>query len=162
MKIALNLLLLLVAASLGLTLGLALRGRVVSRDTARRNETSISSEAAQTKSPGSSRRSNRVGASDDSPLATKLEHDLSISKGVTHWLLWLQALEKAHPSDFPRLARLAQGKPAAIRFLAARWVEIAPRHLYDALVAAVKNGGSFPVRELSDALFDQWPKKNPE
>ena len=100
---------------------------------------------------------------DDSPLATKLAQDLTISKGVKTWLLWLEAMEKAGPADFPRLVRLAQSNPAALRFVAARWVEIAPRHLYDTLVAAVRSGSSgFPLREVSQALFDQWPKKDPE
>lgn len=86
-----------------------------------------------------------------------------ISKGVKTWLLWLEAMEKASPADFPRLVKLAQNNPAALRFVTARWVEIAPRHLFDTLVAAVRSGtGGFPVRDLAQALFDQWPKKDPD
>jgi hypothetical protein len=100
---------------------------------------------------------------DDSPLATKLGQDLSMSKGVKAWLLWLEAMEKARPADFPPLARLARNNPAALRFVTARWVEIAPRHLFDTLVAAVRGGNSaFPANELARALFDQWPKKDPD
>jgi hypothetical protein len=96
-------------------------------------------------------------------LATRLGQDLAISKGVKTWLLWLEGMEKAGPADFPRLARLAQRNPAALRFVAARWVELAPRHLYDTLVAAVTGGDSaFPVNELARTLFDQWPKKDPD
>ena len=75
---------------------------------------------------------------DDSPLATRLEKDLALSSGVTRWLYWLEALEKAAPSDFPRLDRLARGNPAVLRLVAERWAEFAPRHLFDTLVAASK------------------------
>src|SRR5437016_824023 len=60
---------------------------------------------------------------DDSPLATKLEHDLSISSGVTRWLCWWQAIERAQLADMPRLARLANGDNTAIRLVASRWIE---------------------------------------
>jgi hypothetical protein len=85
-----------------------------------------------------------------------------MSSGVTYWLYWLEALEKATPTDFPRLARLAQGKPAAMRFVSARWVEVAPRHLFDTLVAASRNNAGFPIQELARTLFTEWPKRDPE
>src|SRR5262249_23134542 len=37
---------------------------------------------------------------DDSPLATELQRRLSSATGVTNWLCWMDALEKAQPSDF--------------------------------------------------------------
>src|SRR5439155_12457857 len=93
---------------------------------------------------------------------TKLERDLTNSSGVTRWLYWLEALEKAAPADFPRLARLAQNNPAALQFVGARWAEIAPRHLFDSLVAAAKNGRGLPLQELARVLFGEWPKSDPE
>ncbi|HWY74895.1 MAG TPA: hypothetical protein VN281_04725 [Verrucomicrobiae bacterium] len=99
---------------------------------------------------------------DDSPLATKLERDLAMSTGVTRWLCWLEAMEKASPSDFPRLVRLARNNPAALRWVANRWAQIDPRSMFDALVAVGRNGSGLPDRELSDALFNEWPKKDPE
>src|SRR5262249_48643147 len=98
---------------------------------------------------------------DDSPLTTQLERDLAKSSGVTRWLFWLQALEKAAPSDFPRLARLAQDTPVARQFVAARWVEVAPRHFFDSLVAAAKEGRAY-VQPLAHLLFTEWPKRDPE
>ena len=80
------------------------------------------------------------------------------NNGFCGWKQW----REAGPADFPRLAKLAQGKPGAMQFLAARWADVAPRHLFDTLVAALRNGGRFPVNELAAVLFDQWPKKDPE
>src|SRR5437899_8052749 len=85
---------------------------------------------------------------DDSPLATELERRLSSSSGVTNWLCWMDALEKAQPSDFPRLLRLARGHPAAWDIVANRWSEIAPRQMFDTLVAAAKTGSDLPITEL--------------
>src|SRR3954469_24969958 len=96
-----------------------------------------------------------VVVADDSPLATRLEQQLAISKGVQRWLLWLESVEQAGPADFPRLAKLARNNPAALRFVSARWAEIAPRHLFDTLVASLKSRADFPTQELARALFDQ-------
>jgi hypothetical protein len=99
---------------------------------------------------------------DDSPLATELQRKLSSSSGVTNWLCWMDALEKAQPSDFPRLLRLARGHPAAWDIVANRWAEIAPREMFDALVAASKSGSDLPITDLGRTLFDKWIKQNPE
>lgn len=85
-----------------------------------------------------------------------------MSSGVRRWLLWVEALEKAGPADFPRLARLARGNPMATRFLALRWLDLAPRHFFDTLLAEVRNGNSAWTRELCDILFDQWPRRDPQ
>src|SRR4029077_4363905 len=109
--------------------------------------------------------SNAVAAptiQDDSPLATQLERDLSLSKGVTRWLYWMDALGKALPSDFPRLAKLTKGKRELERMVARRWAEKAPRHLFDTLVAAAKFSRGLPVGTLASALFEEWPKRDPE
>jgi hypothetical protein len=95
-------------------------------------------------------------------LATKLERDLAISSGVTRWLYWLEAIEKAQAADFPRLARLAQGDPAVLRLVASRWAELYPRHFFDTLVAASRGQGRLPVQELANILFREWPKRDPE
>jgi len=99
---------------------------------------------------------------DDSPLATELQRRLFSSSGVTNWLCWMDALEKAQPSDFPRLLRLARGHPAAWDIVANRWSEIAPRQMFDTLVAASKTGSDLPIVELGRTLFGQWIKKDPE
>src|ERR1043166_9439541 len=138
MKILINSMMIVMAAAIGLAVGFALKstrtaqasdpatGRLAASDASRRNAMKGSSENP------------RVQPNDDSPLATKLEHDISKSTGVTRWLCWLEAIEKATATDFPRLARLAQNNPAALQFVTARWAEIAPRHLFDSLVAAAK------------------------
>src|SRR4051812_7419626 len=38
------------------------------------------------------RRRTKTRGVDDSPLTTQLEHDLSMSSGVTRWLYWLEAI----------------------------------------------------------------------
>ena len=153
-----RLLLIFTAAGLGLAVGAFWRAKVAVSHT---NPPARSAVAhSQGMEAFGSRK--RLPTLDDSPLTTQLERDLSQSSGVTRWLYWFEALEKAAPSDFPRLARLAQANPAALRLVAARWIEIAPRHLFDALVAAARGGPSLPVPELSRALFKEWPKSNPE
>lgn len=162
MKILLNSLLVIAAAALGLTLGVA--WRKTSGPIAARAESASATSASPTGAPAKpSRASNQltfVRLNDDSPLATKLERDLSMSSGVTRWLYWMEALEKAAPADFPRLARLAQGNSTALRFVAARWVEVNPRHLFDTLVAASKDRSGLHAEELAIVLFDEWPKRD--
>src|SRR5258708_7579001 len=101
----------------------------------------------------------RVGRDDDSPLATKLSHDLSISSGVTRWLHWWDAVEKAVPSDFPRFARIAEGDSAAMRLVAERWVELAPREFFNTLVSASKTGNKF-TNEWGTILLEEWTKRD--
>jgi hypothetical protein len=164
MKILFNSLLIVVAAGIGLAVGFALRGKSGNASaTAESSTVALAPPAVSQAKPVrvfNQSISNR--RNDDSPLATKLERDLSMSEGVTRWLYWLEALEKAAPADFPRLARLAQGNSTAMRFVAARWVELDARHLFDTLVAASKQGGGFPSEELARVLLDEWPKRDPE
>src|SRR5205809_499743 len=128
MKILFNSLLIIVAAGVGFALGFALRGRAVS--------TTAGLPADQLPAATvSERRRSRVSYppvsarnNDDSPLTTKLERDVSMSSGVTRWLYWLEAIEKAVPADFPRLLQLAQGNvlfPAedGIRYVAVTGVQ---------------------------------------
>jgi hypothetical protein len=158
MKVVLHILVMMVAAALGLAVGFIVRGKprpapppvvVASRDRASSNF----SRAATRK---------HIRFNDESPLATQLEQDLSMSSGVTRWLYWLEALEKAQPADFPRLIRLAQGNGTTMRLVSARWVEVAPRHLFDTLVSAARRGDSFPVSDLGYQLFQEWPKRDPD
>lgn len=155
-------LLMVAAAGIGLAVGFALRGKPGSgsAESLAVNSASPADPKSQVMHGFNSRI--QVRGSDDSPLATKLEHDLSMSSGVTRWLYWLEAIEKAQPADFPRLARLAQGNPMALRLVAQRWAELHPRHLFDTVVAATKNGNGTASYELTRALFDEWPKRNPE
>ncbi|MDB6055318.1 MAG: hypothetical protein JWN25_2841 [Verrucomicrobiales bacterium] len=95
---------------------------------------------------------------DDSPLATKLARDLSLSSGVTHWLQWMDALENANLSDFPRLVQLAKGNPTLLKVLSARWIEKNPRNLYDTLLAS---GDAMP-KSMAYDLFAEWPKRDLE
>ncbi len=159
MKLIVNSAVILVAAAIGLVAGFALR---TNRATYR-SESNAVTLAAQMQSPSRVTASGgRFPTHDDSPLTTQLERNLAKSSGVTRWLCWFQALEKAAPGDFSRLARLAQNNPAALQFVAARWAELAPRHLFDSLVAAAGQGGDFPVQQLARVLFNEWPKRDPE
>jgi hypothetical protein len=85
-----------------------------------------------------------------------------MSSGVTRWLYWLEAIEKAQAPDFPRLARLAHDNPAALRLVAKRWAELYPRHFFDTLAAASLEDSQFPVQELGNILFKDWPKRDPQ
>src|SRR5262249_17523705 len=111
-KWALRALLILVAAGLGLAIGGAWRGRRDQEPSVESRETTTSNTSARLSRPGTAGDRADSKAKDDSPLATQLERSLSISSGVTRWLYWLEAIEKAAVSDFPRLAMLAKSDPA--------------------------------------------------
>jgi hypothetical protein len=159
MKLALKASVLVIAAAVGLGVGLALRAKLPGKTSA-----DVASDIS-TSQTNSLRRSNKLARArfnDDSPLATKLEHDLSMSVGVTKWLLWLEAIEKATPADFPRLLRLAQGNPAATRLVTDRWIELYPRNVFETLVAAFKSYPSPSMIELANRFFQEWPKRDPD
>src|SRR5262249_32740448 len=71
-------------------------------------------------------------------------------------------LEKAAPSDYPRLARLAQGNSYAFKLVAQRWAEFYPQHMLDCLVAANTGGPELPINELANVLFTDWTKRDPQ
>ncbi|PYI86172.1 MAG: hypothetical protein DME26_09580 [Verrucomicrobia bacterium] len=162
MKLLSRFLVVLAGAGIGLAIGFALRGKAAGRLAESPAIMLASPTVSQAELSRPPNRRAPVRLNDDSPLTTKLEHDLSMSSGVTRWLYWLEAIEKAQPADFPRLARLAQGNAPATRFVAARWVELHPRHLFDTIVAASTNGQGLPVAELARVLFDEWPKRDPD
>ena len=115
-KVVFNTAIIVIAAGLGLGMGFMFRAK------ARGITTSAAKPQSKAPEPRlKSRQQIKTQLNDSSPLATKLERDLSMSTGVTRWLYWLDALEKATVQDFPRLARLAHSNPTALRFVAARW-----------------------------------------
>jgi len=165
MRMARQLAGLLVAAGIGLAVGATLRAKRASHGHAPDHKPAWSATASlpsQTNSRPASTLRPGVRRQDDSPLATQLERDLAASTGVTRWLHLLGALEKAGPSDFPRLLRLARDNPAATRLIQARWVEVAPRHLFDLIVAGPAAAGDLPMMELAYMLFDEWPRRDPD
>jgi len=159
MKLVPKIIVLSTACVLGLAVGFALRARTTARLNAAVSGAS-GTKPSQGHSSGDSNRS--FAAKDDSPLATQLARSLKISSGVTRWLLWIETLGKAGPADFPRLARMARGDPMATRFLALRWLDLAPRHFFDTLLGEVRSGNSVSTRELTDILFNEWPKRDPQ
>jgi hypothetical protein len=160
MKIVINSAVIVCAAAIGLVVGFVFRGTSHSREMQTAISTSI--DTNDSKSGRREGRRTRIRFNDDSPLATKLEQDISMSSGVTRWLYWLEALEKAAPADFPRLAQLARGNATALRFVGAKWAEVAPQHLFDTMVAETQRGSAFPVSDLGQLLFQEWPKRDPE
>src|SRR5690349_9865090 len=103
-KVLLNFSVVCVAAALGLAVGFALRSKRV------RHVSSAPpiGAASPTETLRTSKQRVPARLDDDSPLTTRLEYDLSMSSGVTRWLYWLEALESAAASDFPRLFHLAE------------------------------------------------------
>jgi hypothetical protein len=161
MKILFNSLVIIVGAIVGLVVGFALRGKQPSPSKAAAPATGRY-ESVNRRSSVKAGTPTSVRLNDDSPLATRLEQNLSMSAGVTQWLHWLDALEKAVPGDFPRLFQLARGNSVARRFVASRWAEVAPRHMLDFLVVASKGGNGATVNELASILFTEWPKRDPD
>lgn len=155
-----------VSAALGLAIGYTFRGLKVER---RPDSHELAAETSASKTPGAppTRRFLPGGklmakrAHDDSPLATQLADDLSRSSRVSRWLYWLEAVEKASLSDFPRLAGLANGDFTATRLVASRWVQLDLRHLFDTLAAA-PDGRTLPVDDLAGVLFQEWARRDPD
>lgn len=90
-----------------------------------------------------------------------------MSAGVTRWLHWMTALEKAQLADFPQMARMAKGNSILLRMISARWIELNPRHLFDTLVAtahetvATAGGHAIPRYELGQQLIQDWSQRDP-
>ncbi|HEX7860912.1 MAG TPA: hypothetical protein VF773_11330 [Verrucomicrobiae bacterium] len=160
MKIFKTVLLFTLAVALGLAVGFAFRGSTDTRvheHTADGGASLLPSNSAVA-ATADTQQFSRLGKSEDSPLATQLASDLSMSHGVTRWLHWLEAVEKAQLSDFPRLALVADGNSIAIDLVAARWIELNPRHLFDTIAAQQSDSGVWA--SLGNTLFKEWPKRD--
>src|SRR5262245_33964883 len=151
------------AAGLGLALGFTWRGQ------GERQFSSLETPpAAMSASPDDSPTNGLLVAAalsstrarDDSPLATELVRKLAKVTRVTRWLYWLEGIEKALLSDFPRLARVANGDATMTRLLALRWAELDLSHLFYTL--ATTPDRSFPAEELAEVLFDEWARREPD
>jgi hypothetical protein len=158
MKIIIHLLIVIVGAATGFALGLALRNKPAVSAAAFVAQDDGSNAARKHASRSSFTSNVRAVDGDDSPLATRLERDLSMTSGVTRWLYWLEALEKATLADYPRLAQLAHGNITLLRLLGVRWAELNPQHLFDTLIA--RQGSAFPVSELQRVLFAEWSRRD--
>src|SRR5688572_25946439 len=90
-----NLAIFAAAITLGLLAGFALRRtttKAPAGSTAGQSQLAASTNHVAS-APGKG--GSRGARIDDSPLATGLARDLSMSEGVTRWLYWLEAIEKA-------------------------------------------------------------------
>ena len=161
MKVFVNLIIMMLAATAGLAIGFLWHGRNASTASAETPTTGSVAMVSRT-SRFSTRNRPATMSFPDSPLATQLARDLSMSSGVTRWLLWMEAVEKASLADFPRLAQLAAGDSTRIRLLAAKWVELNPQHLFEYIMATTKGGRAASVTELTSVLMEEWPKRDLE
>ncbi len=164
MKYLIQLLGVIVAAALGLAIGFTGRGLKAERrtdSTEPRSETTSRSADFRKQDFFASRKLKVTESSDDSPLATQLARDLSVSSRVARWLYWLEAMDKASLSDFPRLAGLANGDGTAARLVASRWVQLDLSHLFNTLSDA-QSRRALPVDELAGVLFLDWARRDPD
>src|SRR5262245_61798892 len=139
MKVIVNLVIIILAAAAGLVSGFVWHGRNASTGSPEMPTTGSVAAVSRT-SKFSARNRPATMTFPDSPLATQLARDLSMSSGVTRWLLWMEAVEKASLVDLPRLAQLAAGDSTQMRLLAARWVEMNPQHLFEYIMSTAKGG----------------------
>ena len=161
MKILFRFTLMLAAAAVGLGIGLVFRARHVS---APRPKAVVSIPTPKPLA-SSFRDSNRAAAipfEANASIGAKLERDLAGASGVTRWLLWIDALERARPNDFKPLLKLAQGNPALTRLVQSRWAEVAPRQLFELILAAGPESRGRPGAELAHVLFEEWPRRDPD
>ena len=163
MKFLFQLLGVIVAAGLGLGIGLVWRVKAERRLDAHepRAAMAIKSDESPKRDSLPDRKRTVTRGSDDSPLATQLARDLAISSRVTRWLHWLEAIEKASLSDFRRLAVLANGDITATRLVASRWVQLDLQHLFNTLAASLDRR-TFPTDELAEVLLLEWARRDPD
>jgi hypothetical protein len=110
------------------------------------------------------------GAGPDASPATRprnpgddIGEALRNATGANRWPLLLSAAEKATAQEMPDLLRVVADDPAAIRLLAARWVELDPKHMFVTLCAEYLmpegSPGTLPTPwVLSSMLFEQWTR----
>ncbi len=149
------------AAVLGLATGFVLRHRGFGASHLSSGASAGSEGGSRQLSPAKTSQTS-AETPDDSALATKLAHDLAMSSGVTRWLYWAEALEKAAPGDFPRLLKLAKDNPGAMRFVATRWAQVAPQSFFNYLAGVFKAGATRDFWDLSSILFRTWAKQDPD
>lgn len=152
--------LVIIAAVAGLSTGFVLR-RVQHPPAVDRAQDAAAAAGGK---PPAARASGKQDRPALSPLAAGLEQQLAISSGVSRWLAWMDALERAKLSDFPHLARLAKGNTVVLRTIAARWIELSPVHLFDSMIAAERarpGDPSFPSDRLGQDLFEDWTARDP-
>jgi hypothetical protein len=87
---------------------------------------------------------------------------LKTASPATKWLCWVSTLEKATAADFPQLAKVAAHNKAAFRFVLKRWIEVDPRGLFDAMLAASRSDAKSPLARASRELLTSWVKQDPE
>jgi len=162
MKFVFQLLGVVVAAGLGLGIGSVWRVKAERRPDVQEPRTAMATRSDDSPKRGSlpDRKLAVTRVSDDSPLATQLARDLSMSSRVTRWLYWLEAIEKASLSDFPRLAGLANGDTTATRLVALRWVQLDLPHLFNTLASQARR--TFPTDELAEVLLLEWARRDPD
>jgi hypothetical protein len=185
MKLLIHLLGVMVAAGLGLGIGSVWRAQTERHldSPGLRAEMATNSDGSSAQQFLTARKRMAPRPHDDSPLATQLARDLSVSSRVARWLYWLEAIENASLPDLPRLAALANGDAIATRLVASRWVQLDLRHMYDTLAAANWSAGlrsrvdeaaensrdwnpalrrTLPVDELAEVLFLEWARRDPD
>jgi hypothetical protein len=78
-------------------------------------------------------------------------------------LLLLASAEKATAADMPALIYSVGPDSIAIRMLGARWAQLDPKHMFNAIYAdsfsPEDSPGAFPYRsQLGTVLFEEWAK----
>jgi hypothetical protein len=142
-----------VSAVMGLGIGFALRSRDSNIHASLDSNPILITIGEKKAHPSQAPHENR-----DFSVAAQLERNLAASKGVTRWLYWIEAIEKASLADMPRLARLAVDDPALLRLLAARWMDLDPQNFFNTLAKA---GSEMPVDSLARILLSEWSKRDP-
>lgn len=90
---------------------------------------------------------------------------LAQQQGALRWLYLLGAAETATAAEMPALIRAAKGLPGALRMLGARWAELDPQQMFDALRAdhtrlRGSEGDLSKEGALVQILFEEWAKKD--
>lgn len=153
----------LIAAASGLGAGFFFR---MASPTKAANLQNSATKAQQTeKTPSTAPRAGKVPNATPNTLAASLEKELANSAGVTKWLLWISAIDRAALDDLPHLARLAANTPTALRMLTAHWIGKDRQHLVTTLMnhhGADTANDAFPARSLCEALIDDWTTADPD
>ena len=158
-KLTVHLLAAAIAAAAGLGIGFSLRKEPPEQE---RPATAVTQEQVEASARKGMRSEVRAGVDASSPAAKELEGSLSMSDPVTHWLYWLDAIEKASLADMPSLALKSGGDATLLRMIGERWMAMDAQNLFDWLIAREGNSGGVNIGSLEHWFRQEWAKSDPE
>lgn len=159
-KLVVHVVAVMAATAAGLGIGFSLRKSAGGPEG--RERTIIANDVAQAAREESTESTVQERLVRASQLGRQLEKDLSMSDPVTHWLYWLDAIEKAKLGDMPSLVALSGGDQTLLRMVGERWMEMDARNLFDWLITQERNAAGVNTGSLGYWFRREWARRDPK